>query len=164
MSVIPTAPVDDADGARVVGKGDATAAGPGPAIMAASTIDGDHVLSAEGEQVGKLKEIMLDVQSGRIAYAVMASGGVLGIGEKLLAIPWHALTLDTTRKCFVLNVTSAQVNDAPGFDKEHWPAMADPAWAASLHEYYGAPPWWDEPRDYRSETPAALDRPGGPGL
>jgi hypothetical protein len=58
--------------------------------MAAATLDGDKVLSTNGDDVGKIKDIMLDVRSGRIAYAVLASGGFLGIGDKLLAIPWSA--------------------------------------------------------------------------
>ncbi|WP_043202700.1 PRC-barrel domain-containing protein [Paraburkholderia acidipaludis] len=132
-------------GARIVGKGSATAAGPGPDVMAASTLDSDRVMSSDGEEVGKIKEIMLDVQGGRVAYAVMASGGFLGIGNKLLAIPWSALTLDTSRKCFLLNVSAERVKEAPGFDKDQWPTMADLSWATTLHEYYGTQPYWDDP-------------------
>lgn len=131
-----------AAGARIVGKGSETAEGPGPEVMAASTLEGDRVLSTEGDEVGKVKDIMLDVQSGRIAYAVMSSGGFLGIGDKLLAIPWNALTLDTTRKCFLLALSSERVKNAPGFDKDHWPSMADRTWATSLHQYYGREPYW----------------------
>ncbi|TDN70229.1 PRC-barrel domain-containing protein [Paraburkholderia sp. BL10I2N1] len=130
------------DGARIVGGGRETADGPGPDVMAASTLDGNTVLSADGDDVGKIKEIMLDVQGGRIAYAVLSSGGFLGIGDKLLAIPWNALTLDTDHKCFVLSITSAQVKNAPGFDKEHWPSMADRTWATTVHQYYGRAPYW----------------------
>ncbi|WP_206956980.1 PRC-barrel domain-containing protein [Trinickia acidisoli] len=129
-------------GARIVGKGSETAAGPGPDVMAASTLDGDRILSTDGEEVGKVKEIMLDVQAGRIAYVVMSSGGFLGIGDKLLAIPWNALTLDTTRKCFLLSLCAEQIKNAPGFDKQHWPSMADATWATSVHQYYGRAPYW----------------------
>ena len=103
-------------GARVVGKGAATAAGPGPDVMASATLDGNKVLTTDGETAGKVKDIMLDVRSGRIAYVVMSSGGFLGIGDKLFAIPWSALTLDTDRACFVLNVDVQRIKDAPGFD------------------------------------------------
>ncbi|WP_237181802.1 PRC-barrel domain-containing protein [Paraburkholderia tropica] len=130
-------------GARIVGKGNETAAGPGPDIMAASTLDSNRVLSSDGEEIGKIKEIMLDVQGGRVAYAVLSSGGFLGIGDKLLAIPWGALTLDTSRKCFLLNVSSERVRNAPGFDKDHWPAMADAKWGSTVHAYYGSEPYWE---------------------
>ncbi|HVW53558.1 MULTISPECIES: PRC-barrel domain-containing protein [unclassified Trinickia] len=131
-----------AQGARIVGKGSETAAGPGPDVMAASTLDGDKILSTDGDEVGKVKDIMLDVQTGRIAYVVMSSGGFLGIGDKLMAIPWSALTLDTTRKCFLLALSSERIRNAPGFDKQHWPSMADATWATSIHQYYGREPYW----------------------
>src|ERR1700761_4749035 len=127
---------DSTTGARIAGKGSATAAGPGPDVMAAATLDANKVLTADGETAGKVKDIMLDVRSGRVAYVVMSSGGFLGIGDRLFAIPWNALTLDTDRACFVLNVDASRVKDAPGFDEDQWPAMADQGWAASVHEYY----------------------------
>lgn len=127
---------------RIIGKGAATAAGPGPDVMAADTLEGDKVYTTDGDDVGKIKDIMLDVRSGRIAYAVLSSGGILGIGDKLHAIPWSALTLDTERKCFLLSVSSERIRNAPGFDKDHWPAMADPQWAEPLHEFYGSAPYW----------------------
>ena len=81
---------------RIIGKGAATAAGPTD-VMAADTLEGDKVYTTDGDDVGKIKDIMLDVRSGRVAYAVLSSGGILGIGDKLHAIPWSALTLDTER-------------------------------------------------------------------
>jgi hypothetical protein len=129
-------------GAGIVGKGGGTSAGPGPFLMASTSLDGDKIMSTDGHEVGKVKEIMLDVQAGRIAYVVMSSGGILGIGDKLLAVPWTALTLDTTRKCFLLSTSSERVKNAPGFDKHHWPSMADRSWATSLHQYYGREPYW----------------------
>jgi len=117
---------------RIVGSGKRSASGPGPAIMAAQTLEGNDVLNLSGEKLGVLQDIMLDVPSGRIAYAVLERGGVLGIGEKLFAIPWHALTLDTDRKCFLLDMDLDKLRQARGFDKDNWPGSADEAWAA-LH-------------------------------
>jgi sporulation protein YlmC with PRC-barrel domain len=132
------------DGAKIIGKGAATAAGPGPDVMAASTLDGNSVQSSDGHDVGSLKEIMLDVGSGRIAYAVLSSGGFLGIGDKLIAIPWSALTLDTDNRCFRLAATADQVRNSPGFDKDAWPSMADQVWATTVHQYYGREPYWNK--------------------
>lgn len=152
-------------GARIIGNGSETAAGPGPDIMAANTLEGNRVLSSDDRDLGKIKEIMLDVQRGRIAYAVLSSGGFLGIGDKLLALPWSALTLDTTQKCFLLNVTAEHVKNAPGFDKDAWPSMADIGWATQLHEYYHAEPHWlSDPLAHaeRIESGAPLDEPREP--
>jgi sporulation protein YlmC with PRC-barrel domain len=127
-------------GARIVGSG--VGEGPGPDVMAASTLEDTKVYTMDGEHVGKISDIMLDVRSGRVAYAVLSSGGFLGMGDKLHAIPWSALTLDTDEKCFRLGVNAEHIKNAPGFDKDHWPAMADAQWGTSLHEYYNQRPYW----------------------
>jgi hypothetical protein len=62
---------------------------------------------------------------------------VLGLGDKLFAVPWAALALDTEHKRFTLNVPKAQLKNAPGFDKERWPSMSDSTWAGSIHKFYG---------------------------
>ncbi|MGU7782060.1 PRC-barrel domain-containing protein [Burkholderia sp. PU8-34] len=148
---------------RIIRKGRETARGPGPDVMAASTLEGDKVLTADGDDVGKLKEIMLDVGSGRIAYAVLSSGGLLGIGDKLLAVPWNALTLDTEHKCFLLSVTTEQVRNAPGFDKDHWPALADPQWAGPIHDYYSSVPYWSIDDEFGPDMPKDELPPNYPG-
>jgi sporulation protein YlmC with PRC-barrel domain len=120
--------------------------GPGPEMMGADTLIGNDVYNQEGEDLGDIKEIMLDLRNGTVAYAVLSFGGFLGMHEKLFAVPWHALTLDTRNKRFVLNVEKARLQHAPGFDKEKWPDMADQAWAREIHSYYGTKPRSDEAR------------------
>jgi sporulation protein YlmC with PRC-barrel domain len=132
-------------GANIVGTG--MGDGPGPDVMAASTLGGNKVISADGEHVGKISDIMLDVRAGRVAYAVLSSGGFLGMGDTLHAIPWTALTLDTDEKCFVLDALAERIMNAPGFDKDHWPSMADTQWGTSVHEYYNRAPYWNAARD-----------------
>lgn len=131
--------------AKIVGGQRGTNEGPGPEIMAADTLEGDDVVNVQGEDLGKIKDIMIDVQSGQVAYAVLSSGGFLGLGDKLFAIPWGALTLDANRKCFILDVDQEKLKAAPGFDKEHWPSMADPTWANEVHTYYGQQTYWTPP-------------------
>ena len=128
-------------GANIVG-GEWNTSGPGPEIMDANTLIGNDVLNTAGEDLGDIEAIMLDVRRGRVAYAVLGSGGFLGIGERLFAIPWAALTLDADRKCFVLNVSAERLKQAPGFDKDHWPSMADTTWAESVHDFYQTPHYW----------------------
>jgi len=120
--------------------------GPGPELMGAETLVGNDVFNQKGEKLGDIKEVMLDMRSGRVAYAVLSFGGFLGVGEKLFAVPWTALTLDTATHNFTLNVDKDRLKTAPGFDKDHWPNMADATWAQSIHTYYGTKPYSDEPR------------------
>ena len=114
--------------------------GPGPALMGADTLIGDSVVNAQEEDLGDIKEIMLDMQTGQVAYAVLAFGGFLGMGEKLFAVPWQALHLDTVNKRMVLNVDKERLKNAPGFDKDAWPDMSDVGWAGGIHSFYGTDP------------------------
>lgn len=120
--------------------------GPGPEVMGADTLVGNDVYNLKDEDLGDIKEIMLDMRSGKVNYAVLSFGGFLGLGDKLFAVPWDALKLDTKNKRFVLNVDKDQLKDAPGFDKDKWPDMADQSWATEIHNYYGTKPYSDSPR------------------
>lgn len=119
-------------------------------VMSAGSLSGDQVKNDAGEDLGKIKDIMIDVRSGRIAYAVLSFGGVLGVGSKLFALPWHILTLDEDEKHFVLTVDKNTLKNAPGFDKDNWPDMADPAFGSKIYSYYGVRPYWEETTDRRT--------------
>lgn len=111
-------------------------AGPGPCLMGAHTLIGDNVYNIEGEKLGRIEEIMLNVHESKISYAVLSFGGFLGLGDKLFAVPWRALTLDTLNKQFVLNIEKDILKNAPGFDKNDWPDMANQKWASGIDCYY----------------------------
>jgi sporulation protein YlmC with PRC-barrel domain len=123
------------------GAGPSMRHGPGPELMGADTLVGNSVYNRAEEDLGDIKEIMLDMRTGRVGYAVLSFGGFMGMGEKLFAVPWEALTLDTGNKRFVLNVAKDKLETAPGFDKDKWPNMADPTWVQSIHSYYGTKPF-----------------------
>ncbi len=112
-------------------------AGPGPALMGADTLIGDSVVNGQEEDLGDIKEIMLDTRTGQVAYAVLAIGGFLGMGQKLFAVPWQALHLDTVNKRFVLNIDKERLKNAPGFDPDAWPDMSDVSWANEINTFYG---------------------------
>ena len=110
-----------------------------PRVLSATTIIGDSVRNPEGDDLGKIEDLMLDLEFGRIAYAVLSFGGFMGVGNKLFAVPWPAMTLDTVNKRFTLNVVKEALKDAPGFDKARWPSMSDKTWASGVHKFYGTP-------------------------
>lgn len=112
-------------------------------VLSASTLKGDTVVNSKDEKLGTIEEIMIDLNKGCIAYAVLSFGGFLGMGDKLFAIPWNALTVDTAEKKFVLNVKKELLERAPGFDKENWPDMADQTWGSKIYTYYGSKPFWE---------------------
>ncbi len=113
-----------------------------PEALSATTLIGDGVVNPQGEDLGKVEDIMLDLSSGRVAYAVLSFGGFLGMGDKLFAVPWQAMSIDTNRHVFVLNVDKTKLQNAPGFDKNHWPETGDRDWLNNVYEYYGFEPYW----------------------
>jgi sporulation protein YlmC with PRC-barrel domain len=110
-------------------------------VLSASTLDGDSVRNSAGEDLGKVSDIMIDIPTGRVAYAVLSFGGFLGMGDKLFAVPWDALKVDEDEKCFILNVDKRKLEQAPGFDKDNWPDMSDPSFISRVSEFYGVRPY-----------------------
>jgi hypothetical protein len=112
--------------------------GSGPRLMGATWPIGENVYNNKGESLGEIKEVMLDMEKGCVAYAVLSFGGFLGMNDKLFAVPWNALTLklETLDKRFLLDVDKEQLESAPGFDKDDWPDMADESWSKQVHSYY----------------------------
>ena len=116
---------------------------PANVVLSVSTVTGDTVRNKKGEDLGWIEEIMIDLDSGRVAYAVLSSGGFLGMGDRLHAIPWNALAVDLEQREFVLDIEKERLERAPGFDKDNWPRMADRQWGEIIHRYYGSKPYWD---------------------
>lgn len=117
-------------------------------VLAASTLEGDRVRNSAGEDLGEVDEIMIDLPSGQVAYAVLSFGGVLGMGNKLFAVPWSVLRVDEDEQCLILDMDKHTLETAPGFDKNNWPDMADTSLATRIYEYYGANPYWQEEKTY----------------
>lgn len=143
MSSTPDTPSSQG-GARIIETQQEWSGGAGPEVMAADTLQGDEVVNAKGDKLGDIENIMIDVPSGRVAYAVLSRGGILGFGEKLFAIPWDALRLDADRECFVLDIDEERLRNAPGFDKGQWPSMADRTWGSEVYSYYNRRPYWEQ--------------------
>lgn len=106
-------------------------------VLSASSLASDDVYNPKGEKLGSIKELMMDIDSGKVCYAVLSFGGFLSVGEKLFAVPWSALTVDTQNKRLVMDTDEDRLKNAPGFDTNNWPNMADATWEKSVHTYYG---------------------------
>ena len=118
-------------------------------VMSVSTLIKDSVKNPQGEDLGNLKEIMIDVNTGSIAYAVLSFGGFLGMGDKLFAIPWEAFTLNTEKEHLVLNVDKERLKDAPGFDKDNWPKTPNSDYITQVHSHYGYKPYWERQHEHQ---------------
>ena len=108
-------------------------------LCRASEVIGEKVVNRERESLGKIEDVVLDVNENRVTYAVLSFGGFLGMGDKLFSIPWTALERDIDDECFILDVPRERLENAPGFPKDHWPDFADDTFGAQIHDYYHRP-------------------------
>ena len=112
-------------------------------VVPASEIIGETVANLQGENVGKILELVIDAGKNRVVYAVLSFGGFMGMRSKLFAIPWEAFEFSETEKKLILNVDREKLETAPGFEKgDKWPDFKDTLWGESIYNYYNyAPPW-----------------------
>lgn len=118
-------------------------------VLSASTLIGDNIRNREDEDLGSLEEIMIDLETGRIVYAVLSSGGLLGIGDKLFAIPWEALRVDPANEELVLDADEEKLAHAPEIDQDEWPQILsrrDYTWLTASFDYWGYTPSWHQGR------------------
>jgi sporulation protein YlmC with PRC-barrel domain len=108
--------------------------------LSATTIIGDSVKNATGEDLGSVEDLMINLETGDVEYAVLSFGGFLGMGDKLFAVPIEVMQVDTKQKRFVLNESKERLENAPGFDKANWPNHADLKWQQSVRSYYNLEP------------------------
>ena len=102
-------------------------------------IIGSKVINVKGETLGKIESLVVDIDTGRILYAVLESGGFLGIGDKLFPVPWASLAALPSEGIFFLNQSKEQMQKAPAFDKKNLPNMGDMRWGEGIFKHYGAP-------------------------
>lgn len=104
--------------------------------LSATSLIGDKVLNYKEEDLGAVKDIMLDTNTGQIAYIVVSYGGFMGMGDKLFAIPFASCSVDEKNKALRVNVSEDVLKSAPGFDKDQWPDFNNPKFNESIETHY----------------------------
>lgn len=123
---------------------------PAHPLVCASAVQGREVCNPRGEDLGDIRELMIDLDTGRVVYAVLSFGGFLSLGDKRFAVPWSALSLDRAKNQFVLNMDQDSLLHVPKFDHDHWPDMTDPAWGVSVADHFTLPAAHRQWRDHFS--------------
>ena len=108
-------------------------------FLPTTTIKGSKVINVNKEHLGKIEEVMIDGNMGRIAYSVLSFGGFLGIGNKLFAIPWEAL--ESNGWDYILRIDKSVLEKAEVFDKEEWSLTRDEL--ANVYAHFGIQPYWE---------------------
>ncbi len=110
-------------------------------LIASDKVEGTKVYGSDGKHIGSIERVIIEKRSGRVAYAVLAFGGFLGIGHDHYPLPWSKLTYDESLGGYRTDVTREQVENAPRYDSDD-----DYSWSADngrkIYDYYGVPPYW----------------------
>lgn len=113
-----------------------------PYLMTSGDIVGSYVSNRKAENLGKIEDIVIDLQTSRIQYAILGFDELWGLAGKLFAVPWDALGLpnpDMATPTFFLDIDRDLLKTAPSFDPDNWPDMTDPAWQNQLAQFYHRP-------------------------
>ena len=111
-------------------------------VISAAKVTGTNVYSTDGDHLGEIQDVMIDKRSGKIAYAVLSFGGLLGIGQRYHPLPWATLKYDTRQGGYVVGINADQLEDAPTYGGNEMPAWGDRAYETRIHDYYKAVPYW----------------------
>ncbi|REL37984.1 PRC-barrel domain containing protein [Rhodohalobacter sp. SW132] len=106
-------------------------------ILSSSSITGQNVYNLKDENIGDIKDLMIDPNNAEVVYAVLSFGGFMGIGNKLFAIPIEALQFSDKDESIRLDVDKEKLENAPSFDKDNWPMTADNKFVDSVYSHYG---------------------------
>jgi hypothetical protein len=111
-------------------------------FRASEDVIGKRVVNLEGEDLGKIEDVIIDAPNARVSYAILSFGGFLGVGDKLFALPWVSLFYSPENGSFGLKADKELLKRAPGFDRNNWPDLSDPVGRADIYRYYGAEIYW----------------------
>jgi hypothetical protein len=112
-------------------------------LISSDKVEGTAVYDRKGEKLGSIHTLMIDKVSGKVAYAVMSFGGILGIGDRYHPLPWNVLTYDTGQGGYVVDLDPSMLEEAPTYGTSETPNWSDRRWGQQVHDYYGARPYWE---------------------
>lgn len=111
-------------------------------LIGSDKVEGTPVYRSNEDRIGTIKRVMIDKLSGKVGYAVMSFGGVLGIGNDYYPIPWSLLTYNEKLGGYEVNITEDQLKGAPTLrNQDDW-SYNDRAGESELLDYYGSRPYW----------------------
>lgn len=130
-------------------------------IEKAGRVIGFPVVNRENKKLGQVDNLIIDLPNGRIVHVVVSSGGLLGVGDSLNAVPPHAFRYTSDGDALQINLTKEELTRAPGFKKTEWPDFSDPTYSEKIYRAHGVEPYFgtdadNTARNVRDRGDAAL--------
>jgi hypothetical protein len=124
----------------------------------ASKLIGMAVKNNQDEKLGKVDNLIVDLENGRIAHVIISSGGFLGIGDELSVAPPTAFHYDTAQRVLHLDTTKEALMKAPHFKTSEWPNLDDPAYSSQVYSSYRVEPYFSAKADADNTARNVRDR------
>jgi sporulation protein YlmC with PRC-barrel domain len=121
------------------------------AALKASDVIGFNVENRQGEKLGDISDLAIDPQTGRVAFALLSQGGVLGVGAKFTPVPMSALTFTDDKA--ILDISSDRLASAPSFDSDDWANFSDRNQIGETYRYFGVTPYWEDGTQMQQQQP-----------
>jgi len=112
-------------------------------VQRAGDLNHKDVKNVSNQKIADVQDVMIDVPAGRVAYVILDTEHALGLNEKLLAVPPNALTPGAEGKYLVTDLDRSKLAGAPAFDKDNWPNLSDPSYAAKVYAFFGKQPYFE---------------------
>jgi hypothetical protein len=111
-------------------------------LISSRRVEGTPVYNRDDEKLGTVHSVMIEKRSGKVAYAVMSFGGLLGFAERVHPIPWDMLTYDVDRDGYVVDLDRETLRHAPTMNLDEADRPYDRKYGEEVSAYYGRMPWW----------------------
>lgn len=118
---------------------------PAHPLIAADRVSGTAVFGVDGEKLGRVEDVAIEKTSGVVAYAILTSGGVLGMGARFHPVPWRLLTCDADLGGYATPLRRSDLDSAPAIDETRLSGWTDAAERDAIHSFYagyGIGPYW----------------------
>ena len=115
---------------------------PPHSLVASDRVEGTAVRRSEGKKIGTIERLMIDKLSGHVAYAILSFGGILGMGQKHLPVPWSRMQYSPALEAYEINLTDEELAKAPSYAADKEFDWGDRKRETEIHQYYGARTYW----------------------
>jgi sporulation protein YlmC with PRC-barrel domain len=111
-------------------------------LIASDRVEGTPVRRSDGKKIGTIERLMIDKLSGNVAYAVLSFGGILGMGQKHLPVPWSRMQYNLLLEAYEINLTDEELAKAPSYAADREFDWGNRPREEEIHRYYGARTYW----------------------
>jgi sporulation protein YlmC with PRC-barrel domain len=112
-------------------------------VQKASRLMGTSVENLQGQQLGRVENLMVDLSAGRIIAVIISTGEFLGLGGELSAVPPTALRFNPQHDTLQLDASKETLANSPHFKVGHWPDFSQPGYAGGVYHAWQVEPWFN---------------------